>query len=105
MSGMRTIEALAIAIDAKDEITHDHVQRVQIYATGLARALKLSDLEIEALKVGALLHDIGKLAVPDSILRAPGRLSGEQWAQMRRHPDEGVQMLSHVPFLDKALDD
>jgi HD-GYP domain-containing protein (c-di-GMP phosphodiesterase class II) len=53
---------------------------------------------------GFLLHDIGKLAVPDAILRAPGRLSDEQWTLMRRHPEEGVRMLSSVPFLDKALD-
>ncbi|HKY06537.1 MAG TPA: HD domain-containing protein, partial [Blastocatellia bacterium] len=64
---LRTIEALAIAIDAKDEVTHDHVHRVQIYATGLAQLFGLSDDEIEALKAGALLHDIGKLAVPDYI--------------------------------------
>jgi HD-GYP domain-containing protein (c-di-GMP phosphodiesterase class II) len=53
---------------------------------------------------GFLLHDIGKLAVPDAILRAPGRLSEEQWSLMRRHPEEGVRMLSHVPFLGRALD-
>src|SRR5262249_10828541 len=60
---LRTIEALAIAIDAKDEVTHDHVHRVQIYATGLAKYFGLSEKEIEALRAGALLHDIGKMAV------------------------------------------
>jgi ribonuclease P protein subunit RPR2 len=53
---------------------------------------------------GFLLHDIGKLAVPDAILRAPGRLTEEQWTLMRRHPEEGVRMLEHVPFLGRALD-
>jgi hypothetical protein len=71
---LKTIEALAIAIDAKDEVTHDHVHRVQIYATGLAKLFGLTDGEIEALKAGALLHDIGKLAVPDYILNKPGPL-------------------------------
>src|SRR5262249_60534382 len=70
---LRTIEALAIAIDAKDEVTHDHVHRVQIYATGLAKHFGLSDKEIEALRAGALLHDIGKMAVPDYILNKTGK--------------------------------
>ena len=64
---LATVEALATAIDAKDQITHDHVYRVQVYATGVARRLGLADLEIEALKAGALLHDVGKIAVPDYI--------------------------------------
>src|SRR5262249_43501257 len=72
---LSTVEALATAIDAKDQITHDHVYRVQVYACGLARHFGLSDLEIEALKAGALLHDIGKIAVPDYILNKPGRLT------------------------------
>jgi hypothetical protein len=80
---LRTIEALAIAIDAKDEVTHDHVHRVQVYATGLARLFGLRDEEIEALKAGALLHDIGKLAVPDYILNKPGRLTPAEFERMR----------------------
>src|SRR5262249_37766014 len=72
---LKTIEALAIAIDAKDEVTPDHVHRVRIYAIGLAKIFGLSEPEIEALKAGALLHDIGKLAVPDYILNKPGQLT------------------------------
>src|ERR1044072_7208844 len=75
---LATAEALATAIDAKDQTTHCHVRRVQIYAAGMGRLLNLSDKEIEALKAGALLHDIGKLAVPDHILNKPGRLSAAE---------------------------
>ena len=70
-----TAEALATAIDAKDQTTHCHVRRVQIYAAGLGEVLGLSKAEIAALKAGALLHDIGKLAVPAHIINKPGRLT------------------------------
>ena len=95
---LRTIEALAIAIDAKDEVTHDHVHRVQIYATGLARLFGLSDPEIEALKAGALLHDIGKLAVPDYILNKPDKLSPGEFDKMKVHTIVGAEILSRVEF-------
>jgi len=95
---LRTIEALAIAIDAKDEVTHDHVHRVQIYATGLARLFGLSDAEVEALKAGALLHDIGKLAVPDYILNKPDRLTPAEMDKMKSHTIVGAEILSRVGF-------
>jgi diguanylate cyclase (GGDEF)-like protein/putative nucleotidyltransferase with HDIG domain len=95
---LRTIEALAIAVDAKDEVTHDHVFRVQIYATGLARLFGLSDVEIEALKAGALLHDIGKLAVPDYILNKPGKLTPAEFEEMKLHTVIGAEILEHVKF-------
>ncbi len=95
---LRTIEALAIAIDAKDEVTHDHVRRVQIYATGLARLFGLSDTEIEALKAGALLHDIGKLAVPDYILNKPGPLTPAEFEKMKIHTVVGAEILERVGF-------
>ncbi|HKP11869.1 MAG TPA: diguanylate cyclase [Blastocatellia bacterium] len=95
---LRTIEALAIAIDAKDEVTHDHVHRVQIYATGLARLFGLSELEIEALKAGALLHDVGKLAVPDYILNKPGRLTDAEFEKMKVHTTVGAEILERVGF-------
>src|SRR5262249_40898052 len=87
-----------IAIDAKDEVTHDHVHRVQIYATGLAKLFGLTELEIEALKAGALLHDIGKLAVPDYILNKPGRLSEAEYEKMKIHTVVGAEILSRVGF-------
>jgi len=95
---LKTIEALAIAIDAKDEVTHDHVRRVQIYATGLARLFGLSDPEIEALKAGALLHDIGKLAVPDYILNKPGILTPAEFEKMKVHTIVGSEILERVGF-------
>jgi diguanylate cyclase (GGDEF)-like protein/putative nucleotidyltransferase with HDIG domain len=95
---LRTIEALAIAIDAKDEVTHDHVHRVQIYATGLARLFGLTELEIEALKAGALLHDVGKLAVPDYILNKPGKLTPAEFERMKVHTTVGAEILERVGF-------
>jgi diguanylate cyclase (GGDEF)-like protein/putative nucleotidyltransferase with HDIG domain len=95
---LRTIEALAIAIDAKDEVTHDHVHRVQIYATGLGRLFGLSESDIEALKAGALLHDIGKLAVPDYILNKPGKLTAAEYEKMKIHTVVGAEILSRVAF-------
>src|SRR5262249_2183724 len=86
-----TFEDFAIAIDAKDEVTHDHVHRVQIYATGLARLFGLSDAEVEALKAGALLHDIGKLAVPDYILNKPDRLTPAEMDKMKSHTIVGAE--------------
>ncbi len=95
---LRTIEALAIAIDAKDEVTHDHVHRVQLYATGLARLFGLSDPDIEALKAGALLHDIGKLAVPDYILNKPDKLTTAEFDKMKVHTIVGAEILTRVGF-------
>ena len=95
---LKTIEALAIAIDAKDEVTPDHVHRVQIYATGLARLFGLSEPELEALKAGALLHDVGKLAVPDYILNKPGPLTPAEFDKMKVHTIVGAEILERVGF-------
>ena len=95
---LATVEALATAIDAKDEITHHHVYRVQVYATGLARHFGLSQLEIEALKAGALLHDVGKIAVPDYILNKPGKLTAAEFEKMKIHTVVGAQILERVNF-------
>jgi putative nucleotidyltransferase with HDIG domain len=93
-----TIEALAVAINAKDEVTHEHVLRVQIYAAGVARILGCAPAEIEALKAGALLHDIGKIAVPDYILHKPGKLTAAEFEKMKLHTVAGAQILSRVEF-------
>jgi diguanylate cyclase (GGDEF)-like protein/putative nucleotidyltransferase with HDIG domain len=95
---LATVEALATAIDAKDEITHDHVYRVQVYAAGLARHFGLSELEVEALKAGALLHDVGKIAVPDYILNKPGKLTAAEFEKMKIHTIVGAQILERVNF-------
>jgi diguanylate cyclase (GGDEF)-like protein/putative nucleotidyltransferase with HDIG domain len=95
---MRTIEALALAIEAKDHTTHTHLQRVRTYAVELARALNLSDDQIEALRAAALLHDIGKLAVPEQIINKPGRLTPEEFEKMKVHPLVGAEILERVAF-------
>lgn len=94
----QTIEALAVAINAKDEVTHDHVRRVQIYAAGVARLLGCTDAEVEALRAGALLHDIGKIAVPDHILNKPGKLTAAEFDKMKLHTVAGAQILGRVEF-------
>jgi diguanylate cyclase (GGDEF)-like protein/putative nucleotidyltransferase with HDIG domain len=93
-----TAEALATAIDAKDQTTHCHVRRVQIYAAGMGKVLGLSNAEIAALKAGALLHDIGKLAVPAHIINKPGRLTPAEFDKMKIHTTVGAQILSRVEF-------
>jgi diguanylate cyclase (GGDEF)-like protein/putative nucleotidyltransferase with HDIG domain len=95
---MNTIESLAIAIDAKDQTTHGHVRRTQIYATEMGRLLKVNESEIQALIAGALLHDIGKLAVPEYILNKPGKLTESEFAKMKIHPTVGGDILKRVNF-------
>lgn len=91
-------EALATAIDAKDQTSHCHVRRVQIYAAGMGKVFGLGDGEIAALKAGALLHDIGKLAIPPHILNKPGRLTPAEFERMKIHTVVGAQILSRVDF-------
>jgi diguanylate cyclase (GGDEF)-like protein/putative nucleotidyltransferase with HDIG domain len=93
-----TIEALALAIDAKDQHARNHVRRMQIYSAGLARALGMSEPEVEAVETAALLHDIGKLAVPDHILAKPGPLTPEEFQKVRIHPHVGAEIIASIPF-------
>jgi diguanylate cyclase (GGDEF)-like protein/putative nucleotidyltransferase with HDIG domain len=95
---MATIEALALAIDAKEQSAHNHIGRVQIYATALARALGMSDDEQQAVKIAALLHDVGKLAVPEHILAKPGPLTPEEFQKIRVHPQVGADIIAGIPF-------
>jgi diguanylate cyclase (GGDEF)-like protein/putative nucleotidyltransferase with HDIG domain len=95
---MNTIESLAIAIDAKDQTTHGHVRRTQIYAKEMGRLLNVSHAESQALLAGALLHDIGKLAVPEYILNKPGKLTESEFAKMKIHPIVGAEILKRVNF-------
>jgi diguanylate cyclase (GGDEF)-like protein/putative nucleotidyltransferase with HDIG domain len=95
---MRTIEALALAIEAKDHTTHTHLQRVRTYAVAVAKELNLSEGEVEALRAAALLHDIGKLAVPEQIISKPGKLTPEEFEKMKVHPIVGAEILERVAF-------
>jgi diguanylate cyclase (GGDEF)-like protein/putative nucleotidyltransferase with HDIG domain len=95
---LATIEALALAIDAKDQTAQSHIRRVQAYAAGIARALGMTDNEIQGVKTAALLHDIGKLAVPEHILSKPGPLTQEEFQKIRIHPQVGAEIISGVPF-------
>ncbi|HXE34465.1 MAG TPA: HD domain-containing phosphohydrolase [Verrucomicrobiae bacterium] len=95
---LRTIEALSLAIEAKDHSTHDHLRRVQAYAVQLGKDLGLSEAELNALRAASMLHDIGKLAVPEQILSKPGRLTPEEFDRMKIHPIVGAEILDRVQF-------
>ena len=95
---LRTIEALALAIEAKDHTTHEHLQRVRVYAIEVAKHLGVNGPELEALHAASLLHDIGKLAVPEHIISKPGRLSPEEFEKMKIHTLVGAEILERVRF-------
>ena len=95
---LRTIEALALAIDAKDHTTHEHLRRVRTYAVEIGKELGLGESDLEALRAAALLHDIGKLAVPEHIISKPGKLNPEEFEKMKIHPTVGAEILERVQF-------
>jgi diguanylate cyclase (GGDEF)-like protein/putative nucleotidyltransferase with HDIG domain len=95
---LRTIESLALAIEAKDLTSHQHLQRVRIFAVEIAKELGFSEDEIEALRAAALLHDIGKLAIPEHIINKPGRLTPEEFEKMKIHTVVGSEILQRVAF-------
>jgi diguanylate cyclase (GGDEF)-like protein/putative nucleotidyltransferase with HDIG domain len=95
---LRTIEALALAIEAKDQTTHEHLQRVRVYAIEVAKELGVKGADLEALHAAALLHDIGKLAVPEHIISKPGRLTPEEFEKMKIHTVVGAEILERVRF-------
>ncbi|MDT7690385.1 MAG: hypothetical protein QOE46_3144 [Acidobacteriota bacterium] len=95
---LRAVESLAIAIDAKDQTTHGHVRRTQVYALELGKHLNVSVDELEALKAGALLHDVGNLAVPEHILNKPGRLNAAEFEKMKVHTSVGGDIVRRVGF-------
>jgi diguanylate cyclase (GGDEF)-like protein/putative nucleotidyltransferase with HDIG domain len=95
---LRTIEALAMAIEAKDYTTYDHLRRVGIYALEIGKELNLSESELQALQAASLLHDIGKLAVPEHIISKPGRLTPVEFEKMKIHPVIGAEILERVEF-------
>ena len=95
---LRTIEALALAIEAKDHTTHEHLSRVRTYAVELGQQVGLSGRDLDALRAAALLHDIGKLAVPEHIISKPGKLTPEEFEKVKIHPVVGAEILEQVEF-------
>jgi len=96
---LSTIETLAMAIDAKDQVTHGHIRRVQAYAMGLAREIGIRDHQLlKAIEAAALLHDMGKLAIPEHILNKPGKLTEAEFAKMKLHASVGADILSAIDF-------
>jgi diguanylate cyclase (GGDEF)-like protein/putative nucleotidyltransferase with HDIG domain len=95
---LRTIETLALAIDAKDDTTAAHLRRVQVYASEIGKELNLPPAELKALDAAALLHDVGKLAVPEYIISKPGKLTEEEFEKMKVHPVVGAEILERVQF-------
>ncbi|MGI9069513.1 MAG: HD domain-containing phosphohydrolase [Pyrinomonadaceae bacterium] len=97
-----TLRALTAALETRDLETHGHSERVVTYSLRLGREYGLDSQRIKALEFGSLLHDIGKIGVPDSILRKPAKLSDDEWVLMRQHPVHGQQILRGVEFLEGA---
>jgi cyclic di-GMP phosphodiesterase len=97
-----TLKALTAALETRDSETHGHSERVVTYSLRLGREYGLSSEEMKALEFGSLLHDIGKIGVPDSILRKPAKLTEEEWVRMREHPFHGQQILRGIEFLQGA---
>ena len=100
----KTIEGWSRALDLRDKETEGHTQRVTEMTVKLAKAMGINDSEIVHIRRGALLHDIGKMGVPDAILHKPGPLNDEEWKIMRQHPQLAYDMLSPIAYLKPALD-
>jgi response regulator RpfG family c-di-GMP phosphodiesterase len=98
-----TLHALVTALDFRDNETQGHSFRVVEYATVVAERMGLSGSDLTWIRRGAILHDVGKIGVPDAVLRKPGKLDAHEWEEMRRHPEMGYQMLKHIRFLEPAL--
>ena len=99
-----TIEGWSHALDLRDKETEGHSQRVTEITLRLAKAMSIGDAELVNMRRGALLHDIGKMGVPDKILLKPGKLTDEEWVAMRKHPTFAFELLSPIAYLRPALD-
>jgi putative nucleotidyltransferase with HDIG domain len=97
-----TLQALTAALEARDSETHGHSERVVTFSLRLGREYGLTVPQMKALEFGSLLHDIGKIGVPDAILRKPAKLTDEEWVRMREHPTHGQQILRGIKFLEGA---
>jgi putative nucleotidyltransferase with HDIG domain len=97
-----TLKALTAALETRDAETHGHSERVVTFSLRLGREYGLTNSQMKALEFGSLLHDIGKIGVPDAILRKPAKLTDEEWIRMREHPMHGQQILRGIKFLEGA---
>jgi response regulator RpfG family c-di-GMP phosphodiesterase len=98
-----TLQSLVTALDLRDSETEGHSARVVEYAKILSDRLGIEEPELTSIRLGAILHDVGKIGVSDSILRKPGPLDPDEWTEMRKHPEMGYRMLQGIPFLEPAL--
>jgi diguanylate cyclase (GGDEF)-like protein/putative nucleotidyltransferase with HDIG domain len=99
----RTLDSLVAALDARDKETEGHSRRVVAFTLALAGKLRVTQAELPTVRRGALLHDIGKIGVPDAILHKPGPLTEDEWKIMRKHPEWGAGILRGIPFLESAV--
>ncbi len=97
-----TVNALATTLSIRDTETQGHAERVVRFSSLLGREFGLNPPQMKSLEYGSLLHDIGKIGIPDAILRKPGRLTREEWTTMREHPLLGLKILSGIGFLEEA---
>lgn len=100
---LETIEVLANTVEGRDPYTHGHIGRVSMYAQWLAEALNWPKEQLRSLAFGARLHDIGKIVIPDQILKKPGELTGEEWEMMKQHPAAGGRILRDIKHLKDSL--
>lgn len=100
---LKTIRAFALAVEAKDEYTHGHSENVMKYTVVLARRLGLPDSEIELVKYAGLLHDIGKIGISEMILNKSGRLTDDEFEEIKKHPELGAKIIADVPFLKSLV--
>ena len=99
-----TLQALVTALDFRDNETQGHSSRVVEYAVMVAQAMGVVEPDMTTIRWGAILHDVGKIGVPDQVLLKPGKLDTDEWETMRKHPEMGYRMLQHIAFLQPALD-
>ena len=98
-----TLEALSASIDAKDPYTCGHSERVAYISAEIARAYGMDERHVERIRIAGLIHDIGKIGVPEAVLCKPGRLTDEEYAQIKKHPEIGYQIVKDIPLLDDTL--
>ena len=104
VAGFSMLDALVTAVDNKDRYTRKHSEDVMRYSLRIARALGLDEAALQTVAVGALLHDVGKIGIPDAILRKPGKLTGEEFEAIKQHPQMGAIIVGAVPGLEGTLD-